>query len=103
MVILLIFYLVCPPEQGRFKAYQDCGPCPPGFYNDGSVTKETQFCIMCPNGFTSFETGAEDASSCTGRYIVRNFLSTRNISGQNRSTYNCIYLIILYLISYLGA
>ena len=62
MNLFSIFYLVCPAGQGRTKTYQDCSPCPPGSYNDGSVTTEPQLCIMCPEGFTSSEAGATDCT-----------------------------------------
>ena len=57
--------LVYPDGQGTIKAYEDCRLCPPGSYNDGSVTKEAQTCILCPEGSTTSETGATDFSSCT--------------------------------------
>ena len=57
--------LVCPAGQGRIKAYEDCRLCPPGSYNDGSVTQEAQTYILCPEGSTSSETGATAVSSCT--------------------------------------
>ena len=55
---------MCPAGKGRRKAYQDCSPCSPGTNNDGSQT--TQSCTLCPTGYTSSETGATDASGCTG-------------------------------------
>ena len=47
----------------------DCKPCAPGSYNDGTQT--TQPCTKCPEGYTSSETGATDASGCTGTCLNR--------------------------------
>ena len=55
---------MCPAGEGRSKGYQDCKPCAPGSYNDGTQT--TQPCTRCPEGYTSSESGATDASGCTG-------------------------------------
>ena len=57
----------CPAGEGRIKAYQECKPCAPGSYNDENKT--TQSCTKCPEGYTSSETGATDASRCTGIYL----------------------------------
>ena len=60
---------MCPAGSGRIKGYQGCEPCAPGSYNDGTQT--TQSCTKCPEGYTSSETGATDASGCTGTCLNR--------------------------------
>ena len=58
----ILLNLGCAPGEG-LNSQGECYPCGPGTYSDGYI------CVSCPAGYTSSDTRATHASSCTCMYL----------------------------------